>query len=88
MTMGNDEYHELARAPLATRPEEIDCDQWLDGVSLYLDLMEVGRPVPESLRPGEEHLRLCPDRAEEYAAMREALSELVGSGSGGNPSAS
>ncbi len=88
MTLGNKECRELARALLATNPEELDCDEWLDRVGLYLDLVEAGRPVPESLRPVEEHLRLCPDCAEEYAAMCEALSELGGSGSRGNPSGS
>ena len=88
MTLGNEEYRELARALLATRPEEIDCDQWLEGVGLYLDLVEAGRPIPGSLRPVEEHLRLCPDCAEEYAAMREALGELGGSGGRGGPPAS
>ena len=88
MTLGDEEYRELARALLATRPEEIDCDQWLDRVGMYLDLTEAGRPIPESLRPVEEHLRLCPECAEEYAAMREALGELGGSGSRGNSSGS
>ena len=32
MTLGNEEYRELARALLATCPEEIDCEQWLDSV--------------------------------------------------------
>ena len=88
MTLGDEEYRELARALLATRPNEIDCERWLDGVGMYLDLIEAGRPIPDSLRPLEAHLRLCPDCAEEYAAMREALSELGGSGSRGNPSGS
>ena len=88
MTLGDEEYRELARALLATCPDEIDCERWLDGVGMYLDLIEAGRPIPASLRPVEEHLRLCPDCAEEYAAMREALSELGGSGSRGNPSGS
>lgn len=86
MTLGDEEYRELARALLATRPEEIDCEQWLEGVGSYLDLIEAGRPIPESLRPVEEHLRLCPDCAEEYAAMREALSELGEPGSRSDPS--
>ena len=86
MTLGNEEYRELARALLATRPAEIDCEQWLDGVGLYLDLVEDGRPIPDSLRPVEEHLRLCPDCAEEYAVMREALSELGEPGSRSSPS--
>jgi hypothetical protein len=88
MTLGNEEYRELARALLATRPDEIDCERWLDSVGTYLDLIEAGRPIPESLRPVEEHLRLCPDCAEEYAVMREALRELGGSGSRGDPSGS
>jgi hypothetical protein len=85
MALGDEEFRELARALLATCPEEIDCERWLDGVGLYLDLIEAGRPIPESLRPVEAHLRLCPDCAEEYAAMREALDELGGPGSRGNP---
>ena len=73
---------------LATCPEEIDCERWLDNVGLYLDLIEAGRPIPECLRPVEKHLLLCPDCAEEYAVMREALGEFGGSGSSGNPSGS
>lgn len=88
MTLGNEEYRELARALRATRPDEIDCDRWLDKVATYLDLIEAGHPIPESLSPVEEHLRLCPDCAEEYAAMREALSELGGAGRLSNPSGS
>ncbi len=88
MTLGDEEYRELARALLATWPDEIDCERWLEGVGMYLDLVEAGRPIPESLRPIEGHLRLCPDCAEEYASMREALGELGGSGSRGNPSGS
>lgn len=87
MMLGNDEYRELARALLATHPDEIDCEQWLDSVALYLDLVEAGRPIPESLRPVEGHLGLCPDCAEEFALMRQALGELGGSGGLGNPSA-
>ena len=86
MTLGAEEYRELARALLATHSHEIDCEQWLDSVGLYLDLVEAGRPIPETLRPVEEHLRLCPDCAEEYAAMREALGGLGEPGSRSNPS--
>lgn len=86
MTLGNEEYRELARALLATGPDEIDCERWLESVGMYLDLIEAGRSIPESLRPVEEHLRLCPDCAEEFGVMREALSELGGSGSRGNRS--
>ena len=88
MTLGNEEYRELARALLATCPDEIDCERWLDSVGMYLDLVGAGQPIPESLRPVEEHLRLCPDCAEEYAVMREALDEFGGSGSRGNSSGS
>ncbi|MFO0892943.1 MAG: hypothetical protein U0790_27865 [Isosphaeraceae bacterium] len=88
MVLGNGEYRELARVLLATRPDEIDCERWLASVGLYLDLIGAGRPIPESLRPVEEHLRLCADCGEEYAAMREALDELRGSQSPGDPSGS
>ena len=63
MRLGNEECRELARALLATCPEEIDCEQWLDSVGTYLDLIEAGRPIPESLRPVEAHLRLIEDHA-------------------------
>lgn len=88
MTLGNEEYRELARALLATCPDEIDCERWLDSVGLYLDIIEAGRPIPETLRPVEEHLRLCPDCAEEYALMREALGGLGEPESRSNPSGS
>jgi predicted anti-sigma-YlaC factor YlaD len=73
MTLRDEHWRELARALLATCPDEIDCEQWLDRVGTYLDLVEAGRPVPESLLPVAAHLERCPECAEEFQAIREML---------------
>jgi hypothetical protein len=73
MTLRDEHWRELARALLTTCPDEIDCEEWLDRVGTYLDLVELGRPIPESLRPVAAHLEHCPECAEEFEAIREML---------------
>ncbi|QDV38426.1 hypothetical protein [Tautonia plasticadhaerens] len=75
MTLRDEHWRALARALLATCPDEIDCEEWLDRVGTYLELVEAGRSIPDRLRPVAAHLQLCPGCAEEFEAMREMLRE-------------
>lgn len=63
----------LAQVALETRPDEITCDELLDRVARYAELVLAGHPVPPDLQPVEEHLRVCPECTEELEALRAAL---------------
>ena len=68
-----EKYRDLARFILETRPEELTCDEWLDRVGAYAEAALEGRPVPPSLDLVRQHMELCPDCAEEFRALLEAL---------------
>jgi hypothetical protein len=63
----------LARATLVTRPREIGCDACLEHVAAYAETQLAGLPTPEALRLVEEHLALCGECQEEFAALAAAL---------------
>ncbi|HEX4609713.1 MAG TPA: hypothetical protein VH092_16055 [Urbifossiella sp.] len=75
MSLSPDELRELARFVLLTRPGEIGCDDWLGYAPSYAELVVARRPVPDPLRKAAEHLDLCPECAEEFRAVIEALKE-------------
>jgi predicted anti-sigma-YlaC factor YlaD len=63
----------LVQATLITRPDEIGCDTCLDQVSAYAEAQLAGLPTPEALRRVEEHLAICGECQEEFAALALAL---------------
>jgi hypothetical protein len=63
----------LAQATLVTRPEEIGCDTCLEHVASYAETRLAGLPLTEALRLVEEHLSLCGECQEEFAALAAAL---------------
>ncbi|VTS01789.1 Uncharacterized protein OS=Sorangium cellulosum (strain So ce56) GN=sce2304 PE=4 SV=1 [Gemmata massiliana] len=75
MSLSPDELRELAKFVLLTRPDEIGCDDWLGYAPGYAELVASRQPVPEPLQKAAEHLDLCPECAEEFRALLEALKE-------------
>ena len=73
MSLTPEEYRELAKYVLQTRPTEIGCDDWLGHAPRYAELMAAQQPVPESLRLAAEHLDVCPECAEEFRAVKEEV---------------
>ncbi len=65
----------LVRSIAATRPEEIDCDEWLSRVGRLLEIMQRGEPVPSDLAPVLQHLELCPECQEEFQLLLAALND-------------
>ncbi len=70
----------LAQVLLLTRPEELTCDQWLEEVPGYVELCVSGEQIPERFALLEHHLMICPECAEELAAMVTAVKTLGDSG--------
>ncbi|WP_437491546.1 hypothetical protein WME75_15830 [Sorangium sp. So ce1014] len=65
----------LVQATLVTREQEIGCDTCLDRVAAYAEVHLAGLPTPEALRLVEEHLAICGECQEEFAALAAALDE-------------
>ena len=62
----------LAKLTVATRPDEIPCDDWLALVSEYVDLVQEGAEIPDRLKTVRDHVEVCPECAEELEALLEA----------------
>ncbi|MGH7595201.1 MAG: hypothetical protein ACREOI_02565 [bacterium] len=65
----------LAQSIVATRPEEIDCDEWLSRVGRLLEIMQRGEPVPSELAPVLQHIELCSECDEELQLLLAALND-------------
>lgn len=75
MSVNRDDAAWLARALAATRPDEIDCDEWLARVGRLIDLRRAGRPLPSDLEPVLQHTEVCRECEEELRALLEALGD-------------
>ncbi|AUX29072.1 MULTISPECIES: hypothetical protein [Sorangium] len=71
--LSQEEIRDLAEAVLATKPDELTCDEWLEYAAQYAELVAEGAPVPEALREAARHLEQCPECAEELRACLLAL---------------
>lgn len=63
----------LLAATLATRPEEIDCEQWLAQAGTYAELLSAGEPIPEELELVAQHISVCAECNEELEALLALL---------------
>ncbi len=57
----------------STRDDEIACDECLADMAEFAEAELVGAEIPVALRRVEEHLSACPECADEYAVLMEAL---------------
>lgn len=73
MNLTREMFDFLAQSLAATRPEEIDCDEWLSRVGRLLDVMQRGEPVPSELEAVLHHIKLCPECDEELQMLVAAL---------------
>lgn len=65
----------LAKAIVATLPEEIDCDEWLSRVGRLVELQRTGEPITPDLKPVEQHMDVCQECAEDFQALLQGLEE-------------
>ena len=73
MKLDAQQIQDLARLTVATRPDEISCEEWLARVGRYVELKQAGASIPEELQCVVQHLDVCPDCAEELDALERAL---------------
>lgn len=74
MALDRQEVERLLFSVATTREDEIDCDGCLAGMAEFAELELVGAEVPDALDRIQAHLDSCPECAEEYRALLEAVS--------------
>jgi hypothetical protein len=73
MNPDREKFRELARFLIKTRPGDLTCDEWLDQIGEYADLVSANCPVPARLAHVHRHMETCPECAEEFNAILAAL---------------
>ncbi len=71
--MDNNQIKSLLHLLSITRDRELNCNEFLAGVSDVAECELAGRPVPTSLHLVQHHLALCAECREEYVALLAAL---------------
>ncbi len=66
---------ELLRLLVATRPEEIDCDEFLVRVGAYLENLQSSDEMSPELRLVSQHLEVCGECSEELEALLRIYGE-------------
>ena len=67
--MNTAELRTLLRTVLATAPEEIDCDAFLERVAAFLEHAGSSPDLPERFQAVAQHLQVCPECLEEFEAL-------------------
>ena len=75
MTLNPQTLRQLARVIVATRPDEVDCDEWLARVGRMAELEHAGTPLPPDLAPVRQHIDVCPECLEEFKGLLLALED-------------
>ncbi|RNC81209.1 MAG: hypothetical protein ED559_05255 [Phycisphaera sp.] len=70
-----DQLRGLARATAETRPDEIDCDEWLARVAAYIEARSDEAPLDPEMAAVEQHVKVCPDCRAELEALMRATEE-------------
>lgn len=75
MKLDAKQFRELARFLIHTRPDEISCDEWVARVAGYAESVLAGSPEAPEFACVAAHIKLCPECAEEFKAILDALRE-------------
>ena len=73
MPLDQEQLRMLVSFVASTRDDEIACDECLAGMAEFAETRLVGREINEAQRQVEAHIALCPECAEEYQVLLEAM---------------
>ena len=71
MKLTPEDIKRLAKLTLATRPEELSCEDWLHAVGEYVERDRDGVAPCERMQAVARHAELCPECADELEALKE-----------------
>ncbi|MDX2038635.1 MAG: hypothetical protein SFX72_18450 [Isosphaeraceae bacterium] len=75
MKLDAEKYRHLARMLIHTRPVELSCEEWVGRVGAYAERVLADLPLCSELECVRQHIDLCPECAEEFQAILEAIRE-------------
>jgi hypothetical protein len=67
---------QMVRMVIATRPEEIGCDDCFEELDRFVEIVLSGKNAAEAMPLVEDHLQRCRDCREEFEALLRALRAL------------
>lgn len=76
MALTPEEIRGLLQMICQTRDVEINCEQCLTLVAEFCERQMSGQPIDETLASVAQHLAICAECQEEYAALKQALEQL------------
>lgn len=75
MKQPRDFFETLAKTIVATKPDELTCEDWLNHVGAYVELVAAGGTPDLGCPRVRDHIALCPECAEEFNLLVAALKE-------------
>lgn len=78
MPQSPDLLQALAEAALQTRPDEISCEEWVQQIGRYVEILAQDGEMPAALEVVARHTDICPQCSEELQALRDALAISAG----------
>ncbi|MGD8748645.1 MAG: hypothetical protein PVI44_09270 [Balneolaceae bacterium] len=76
MKLTLDIIKKMLGAVLATKEDEIDCDECYKRIETFAEIRLSGKSPEEAMPLVEEHLKRCKDCREEYEALLEGLKNI------------
>ena len=73
MTFNQKDLQQLLRLVDLTSAQEIDCDEFLERVAVYLERLGPDGQPPAGSEDVVQHLRVCPECLEEFEVLYQAL---------------
>ena len=77
MELDRNTLKQIVREVIATRPDEIDCQQCFEQLDHFAEVTLVGKNASQAMPLVQHHLDLCGDCREEFEALLEALRALA-----------
>lgn len=69
----DEKLRDLLQLVRATKPKEIDCEEFLSRVGEYVEKAGPDAALPSGLEAVKDHLAVCGECQEEYDALLRAL---------------
>jgi len=76
MSLSEQQVQTLVQLAVTTTPDSMDCDGCYGRVAEFAELHLANRPLTESMRCVEEHLKNCPCCKDEFEALKLALGSV------------
>ena len=77
MALRPEQAKALIAKVMATRDQEMTCDECAADLAAFVEVQLTGKPLSAALQAVHEHLEQCHNCADEYHVLRQALAALA-----------